>query len=76
MISLNVAMARVKRQRIEEFAHESYIKSEDIFDSIPFLQEFGEEQFLFGIFQSEIRWTAISTTVSYTHLTLPTIYSV
>ena len=60
MISLNAAHARVRRQKIEEFSGEYYIPPEAVLDVMPFLNEYKEQQFLFGIYESEQKWTVLS----------------
>lgn len=60
MITLSVVKARMKRKRVKEIAGESFIAPERIVALIPFLEEFRNEQFLFGIYNSPKVWTVLS----------------
>ena len=60
MITMNVAFARMKRQKIEKFSERNYIPASDIVDKIPVLAEYSEQQFLFAIYDNPERWTAFS----------------
>jgi len=60
MLTLNAVFARMKRNKIKEFAGNSYLHSDEIMQKIPFLKAHKDEQFLFGIFESETKWTVLS----------------
>ncbi|MDD7973852.1 hypothetical protein [Roseinatronobacter alkalisoli] len=60
MISLSVIDARVRRQKIAEQAGNDFVSRDVIRSRIRVLENFPKQQFLFAIFQSEARWTAIS----------------
>ena len=60
MITMNVAFARMKRQKIEEFSEQNYIPASEIVDKIPGLVEYSDQQFLFAIYDHPERWTAFS----------------
>lgn len=55
----------MRRQKIEEFAGTNYVPASDVLSKIPYLQEFADEQFLFGIYDSEQRWTVLSVNNLY-----------
>ncbi len=65
MITLNVAYARMKRQKIEEFSGECFLHCDDVVEKIPRLQAYKDQQFLFGIYNSEKEWTALSVNFLY-----------
>ena len=60
MLTLNAVFARIKRNKIEEFAGKSFLHRDKIVQKIPFLKPYKDEQFLFGIFESETKWTVLS----------------
>jgi hypothetical protein len=60
MISLNAANARIKRQKIEEQAGESYLQPSDIRDRLSYFREHYDEQFLFCIYDTPNTWTVLS----------------
>jgi hypothetical protein len=65
MITLNAANARIKRQKTEKQAGESYLSSSDIRDRIDYFREDFDEQFLFGIYDSPNKWTVLSVRKLY-----------
>ena len=65
MITLNVAYARMKRQKIEEFAGNCFLHRDNIVEKIPYLQAHKKQQFLFGIYNSETKWTVLSVNFLY-----------
>lgn len=65
MITLNAAYARMKRQKIEEFAGNHYLHRDDILSKIPKLRPVNDQQFLFGIYSSEEKWTVLSVNFIY-----------
>jgi len=60
MLTLNAVYARMKRNKIEENAGDSFLHRDEITQRIPFLRAYKDEQFLFGIFESETRWMVLS----------------
>lgn len=60
MITLNAAQARIKRQKIEQFAGSSFLPQSEILDRIPQLRNHAEQQFMFGIYDTKTRWTVLS----------------
>lgn len=64
MITMSAVFARMKRQKIEEFAGSCFLHREDVVEKIPSLQAYGEQQFLFGIYSSE-KWTVLSVNYLY-----------
>ena len=60
MISLGIIGARVKRQKISEQTGVQFIPREEVMHKIKALREFTGRQFLFGIFESDNKWTALS----------------
>lgn len=65
MITLNAACARIRRQKIEEHAGNSFLHPDDILKEIPYLAKYKDQQFLFGIYSSASRWTVISVNYLY-----------
>jgi hypothetical protein len=65
MITLNVAYARIKRQKIEKFAGGCFLHRDDVIEKIPYLQAYNDQQFLFGIYNSEKKWTVLSVNYLY-----------
>lgn len=65
MLTLNAAIARVKRQKIEEFAGESFVHRDEVVKKIPNLKGCQGQQFLFGIYYSEGYWTVLSVNYLY-----------
>lgn len=60
MISLNAANARVRRQKISEFAGSRFVGGIDVPQKFALPSEFCEEQFLFGICSDNEIWTVVS----------------
>ncbi len=60
MITLSVINARVRRQKIAEQAGDQFVPRDEITNRIRNLQKFPLHQFLFGIFDNNDKWTAIS----------------
>jgi len=50
----------MRRKKIEEIAGDSFVDAESISTRIPYLAQFSDEQFLFGIYQSRDVWTVLS----------------
>lgn len=73
MITLNAVQARIRRQKIELLAGNSYVPASNVASKIPYLHKASRKQFLFGIFDSEQRWTALS--VSHLYAAYDTRYS-
>ncbi|MGD8914071.1 MAG: hypothetical protein PVI97_15985 [Candidatus Thiodiazotropha sp.] len=65
MITLNAAYARIKRQKIEEFAGDCFLHRDDVIEKIPDLQAYKNQQFLFGIYYSETKWIVLSVNYLY-----------
>lgn len=65
MITLNVAYARINRQKIEEFSGENFVHRDEVVAKIPQLETYKDQQFLFGIYSSEKNWTALSVNYLY-----------
>ncbi|MCO7225789.1 hypothetical protein [Pleionea sp. CnH1-48] len=65
MITLNAVFARMRRQKIEEFSGEFFLCGDDVIETIPSLRRYEEQQFLFGIYFSEERWTILSVNYLY-----------
>ncbi len=65
MITLNAVHARMRRQKIEEFAGTNYVPGSDVLKKVPYLQKVAGEQFLFGIYCSEKKWTVLSVNYLY-----------
>ncbi|WP_444925419.1 hypothetical protein ACJJI4_12935 [Microbulbifer sp. TRSA002] len=66
MITISAANARVKRQKIAEFAGDSYVSPDNVVKRIMHLKSFKDQQFLFGIYQSEAVWVALSVSDLFT----------
>ncbi|HHL43968.1 MAG TPA: hypothetical protein ENJ42_10140 [Hellea balneolensis] len=60
MLTLNAVYARMKRNNIEDCAGDSFLHREEIVQRIPFLKAYKNEQFLFGIYKNEAKWTVLS----------------
>lgn len=65
MITLSSVYARVKRQKIEEFAGEYFLSRNDIVEKIPSMNSHKDQQFLFGVYHSENKWTVLSVNFLY-----------
>ena len=65
LISLNAVEARIKRQKIREFSGDSYLEKESIVSRISTLGAYSDQQYLFGIYDSEDTWTVLSVTSLY-----------
>jgi len=65
MITLASVYARMKRQKIEEFASGCFLHRDDIIEKIPHLKAHKDQQFLFGIYNSEKKWTVLSVNFLY-----------
>lgn len=60
MITLSVAQARIRRAGIQELAGDCFLSAEEILETIGHLDEFKEEQLLFGVYSSSSRWTVLT----------------
>lgn len=60
MITLDAVKLRIKRKKIKELAGECFVSSCEIKQKIPLLRVYSDEQFLFGFFCDEQKWTVIS----------------
>jgi len=60
MITLNAVHARIGRQKIQEFSGDNFLHRKDILKTIPCLEKYASEQFLFGIYENQEKWTVVS----------------
>ena len=65
MITLSAVNARIKRQKIEEGAGDSYLSPADVLDRIGWFRRDFDEQFLFGIYDHPNKWTVLSVNKLY-----------
>lgn len=60
MTTLKMIKGRIRRKLVKELSGDNYISGDEILESIPYLQQFSDEQFLFGIKDSVNKWTVLS----------------
>ncbi len=65
MITLSAVYARMKRQKFKEFSAANFLHRNDVIRKIPDLHSFIHQQFLFGIYHSEKKWTVIIVNFLY-----------